>query len=209
MITIEQINAAISQHNADADALNNLARHLRGSVADYVRAQDGKQISKRLYLPLCAAAGLKSELLSNGSTIYRAADWKTDIYGHCYGGPSYRYICGVRVQIGNHGAFQDLPLIPRKDTDKLDAAATVAQLERIAAACNEGAKRERYAASRTEYAAAEYNKIQAAAVALLDKLDADTLAAFPGDYYGSVSILCSLGSKYHHALSNFRWESAQ
>ena len=32
--------------------------------------------------------------------------------------------------------------------------------------------------------------------------DADTLAAFPGDYYGSVSILCSLGSEYHRALSN-------
>ena len=209
MITIEQINAAIKHHNADADELENLARHLRGSVADYVRSQDGKKISKRLYLPLCAASGLKSELLSNGSTIYRGAEWKTDIYGHYYGGPSYRYICGVRVQIGDRGAFQDMPLIPRKDTDKLDAAATVAQLERIAAACNEGAKRERYAASLTEYAAAEYNKIAAAAVALLDKLDADTLAAFPGNYHGSISILCSLGSKYHRALSTLRWESAQ
>ena len=204
MITIDQINAAIKQHNADADALDNLARHLRGSVADYVRAQDNKQISKRLYLPLCAAAGLKSELLSNGSTIYRAAEWKTDIYAHAYGGPSYRYICGVRVSFGDKGAFRDLPLIPYKDTDKLDAAATVAQLERIAAACDAGAKQERYAASQTEYAAVEYNKIAAAAVALLDKLDADTLAAFPGDYYGSVSILCSLGSDYHRALSNLR-----
>ena len=209
MITIEQINAAINQHNADADALDDLARHLRGSVADYVRSQDGKQISKRLYLPLCAAAGLKSELLSNGSTIYRAAEWKADIYAHAYGGPSYRYICGVRVSIGDGGAFRDLPLIPFKDTDKLDAAATVAQFERIAAACDAGAKYERYAASRTEYAADEYNKIQAAAVALLDKLDADTLAAFPGDYYGSVSILCSLGREYHHVLSTLRWENAQ
>ena len=201
MITIEQIKGAINQHNADADELDNLARHLRGSVADYVRKQDGKQISKRLYLPLCAALGLKSEQLSNGSTIYRGAEWITDIYARPYGGPSYRYICGVRVKIGE-GAFRDLPLIPSKDADKLDAAATVAQLERIAAACNEGAKRERYAASLTEYAAAEYNKIQAAAVALLAKLDADTLAAFPGDYYGSVSILCSLGRAYHRALSN-------
>lgn len=204
MITIEQINTAIKQHNADADALDDLARHLRGSVADYVRSQDGKQINKRLYLPLCAAAGLKSELLSNGSTIYRAAAWKTDIYAHSYGGPSYRYICGVRVSIGDRGGSRDLPLIPRKDTDKLDAAATIAQLERIAAACDVGAKQERYAASQTEYAAAEYNKIAAAAVALLDKLDADTLAAFPRDYYGSVSILCSLGSGYHHALSTLR-----
>ena len=204
MITIDQINAAINQHIAEADTLDTLARHLRGSVADYIRKQDGKQISKRLYLPLCAAAGLKSEQLSNGSTIYRGAEWKTDIYAHSYGGPSYRYICGVRVKIDDKGAFRDLPLIPFKDTDKLDAAATVAQLERIAAACNEGAKRERYAASQTEYAAAEYNKIQAAAVALLDKLDADTLAALPGDYYGSVSILCSLGREYHHALSTLR-----
>ena len=196
MITIDQINAAINQHNAEADTLDTLARHLRGSVADYIRKQDGKQISKRLYLPLCAAAALPPKLLSNGSTIYRGAEWKTDIYAHSYGGPSYRYICGVRVKIDDKGAFRDLPLIPFKDTDKLDAAATVAQLERIAAACNEGAKR--------EYAAAEYNKIQAAAVALLDKLDADTLAAFPGDYYGSVSILCSLGREYHHALSTLR-----
>ena len=201
MITIEQINAAINQHNADADELDTLARHLRGNVAAYIRAQDGKQISKRLYLPLCAAAALAPKLLSNGSTIYPAAEWITDIYAHAYGGPSYRYICGVRVKIGDKGAFRDLPLIPSKDTDKLDAAATVAQLERIAAACNEGAKQERYAASKTEYAAAEYNKIEAAAVALLAKLDADTLAAFPGDYYGSVSILCSLGRGYHHALS--------
>ena len=204
MITIEQINAAINQHNADADELDNLARHLRGEVADYILAQDGKQISKRLYLPLCAACGLKSEQLSNGSTIYRGAEWETDIYAHSYGGPSYRYICGVRVKIGNKGASRDLPLIPFEDTDKLDAAATVAQLERIAAACDVGAKQARYAASRTEYAAAEYNKIQAAAVALLAKLDADTLAAFPGDYYGSVSILCSLGREYHHALSTLR-----
>ena len=204
MITIEQINAAISQHNADADALDTLARHLRGSVADYIRKQDGKQISKRLYLPLCAAAGLKAEQLSNGSTIYRAAEWTAHIYAHSYGGPSYRYICGIRVKIGDRGAYRDLPLIPSKDTDKLDAAATVAQLERIAAACDEAAKQERYAASRTEYAAAEYNKIKAAAVALLDKLDADMLAAFPGNYYGSVSILCSLGSEYHHALSTLR-----
>ena len=202
MITIDQINAAINQHNAEADTLDTLARHLRGECADYIRAQDGKQISKRLYLPLCAAAGLKSEQLSNGSTIYRGAEWKTDIYAHSYGGPSYRYICGVRVKIEDRGAFRDLPLIPFKDTDKLDAAATVAQLERIAAACDVGAKQERYAASQTEYAAAEYNKIQAAAVALLAKLDADTLAAFPGDYYGSVSILCTLGSEYHRALSN-------
>ena len=209
MITIDQINTTINQHNADADALDTLARHLRGAVADYIRSQDGKQISKRLYLPLCAAAALQPEQLSNGSTIYRGAGWKTDIYAHSYGGPSYRYICGVRVTIGDKGAFRDLPLIPRKDTDKLDAAATVAQLERIAAACDVGAKQERYAASQTEYAAAEYNKIQAAAVALLAKLDADTLAAFPGDYYGSVSILCSLGSEYHRALSNLRLESAQ
>lgn len=202
MITIDQINAAINQHNADADTLDTLARHLRGDVADYIRAQDGKQISKRLYLPLCAAAGLKSEQLSNGSTIYRDAEWITDIYAHPYGGPSWRYICGVRVKIGDKGAFRDLPLIPLGDTDKLDAAATVVQLERIAAACDVGAKQERYAASQTEYAAAEYNKIQAAAVALLAKLDADTLAAFPGDYYGSVSILCTLGSEYHRALSN-------
>ena len=204
MITIEQINTTIKQHNADADALDTLARHLRGSVADYVRAQDNKQISKRLYLPLCAAAGLKSKQLTNGSIIYPAAEWKTDIYAHSYGGPSYRYICGVRVSIGNGGAFRDLPLIPYKDTDKLDAAATVAQLERIAAACDVGAKQERYAASQTEYAAAEYNKIEAAAVALLDKLDADTLATFPGDYYGSILILCSLGREYHHALSTLR-----
>ena len=204
MITIDQINAAINQHNAEADTLDTLARHLRGDVADYILSQDGKQISKRLYLPLCAACGLKSEQLSNGSTIYRGAEWKTDIYAHCYGGPSYRYICGVRVKIGDRGAFWDLPLIPFKDTDKLDAAATVAQLERIAAACDVGAKHERYAASQTEYAAAEYNKIQAAAVALLARLDADTLAAFPGDYYGSVSILCTLGSEYHRALSNLR-----
>ena len=204
MITIDQINSAIDQHNAVADTLDTLARHLRGKCRDYIRAQDGKQISKRLYLPLCAALGLKSEQLSNGSTIYRGAEWITDIYAHSYGGPSYRYICGVRVKIGKEGAFRDLPLIPSQDTDKLDAAATVAQLERIAAACSERAKRERYAASLTEYAAAEYNKIQAAAVALLDKLDADTLAAFPGDYYGSVSILCSLGREYHHALSTLR-----
>ena len=202
MITIDQINAAINQHNADADELYTLARHLRGNVADYVRKQDGKQISKRLYLPLCAAAGLKSEQLSNGSTIYPAAEWITDIYAHCYGGPSYRYICGLRIKIGERGAFRDLPLIPYKDSDQLDAAATVAQLERIAAACDVGAKQERFAAGQTEYAAAEYNKIEAAAVALLAKLDADTLAAFPGDYYGSVSILCSLGSAYHRALSN-------
>ena len=204
MITIDQINAAINQHNADADTLDTLARHLRGDVADYILAQDGKRISKRLYLPLCAAAGLKSEQLSNGSTIYRGAEWKTDIYAHSYGGPSYRYICGVRVKIDDKGAFRDLPLIPFKDTDKLDAAATVAQLERIAAACDVGARQERFAAGQTEYAAAEYNKIQAAAVALLAKLDADTLAAFPGDYYGSVSILCTLGSEYHRSLSNLR-----
>ena len=202
MITIDQINAAINQHNADADTLDTLARHLRGDVADYILAQDGKQISKRLYLPLCAAAGLKSEQLSNGSTIYRSAEWITDLYAHSYGGPRYRYICGVRVSIGNRGASRTLPLIPFEDTDKLDAAATVAQLERIAAACDVGAKKERYAASQTEYAAAEYNKIEAAAVALLDKLDADQLAAFPGDYYGSVSILCTLGSEYHRALAN-------
>ena len=202
MITIDQINAAINQHNAEADTLDTLARHLRGKCRDYILSQDGKQISKRLYLPLCAAAGLKSEQLSNGSTIYRGAEWKTDIYARCYGGPSCRYICGVRVKIEDKGAYRDLPLIPLKDTDKLDAAATVAQLERIAAACDVGAKKERYAASQTEYAAAEYNKIQAAAVALLAKLDADTLAAFPGDYYGSVSILCTLGSEYHRALSN-------
>ena len=204
MITIDQINAAINQHNAEADTLVALARHLRGNVAAYILSQDGKQISKRLYLPLCAALGLKSEQLSNGSTIYRGAEWKTDIYAHCYGGPSYRYICGVRVKIDDKGASRDLPLIPSKDTDKLDAAATVAQLERIAAACDVEAKQARYAARQTEYAAAEYNKIEAAAVALLAKLDADTLAAFPGDYYGSVSILCTLGSEYHRALSNLR-----
>ena len=204
MITIDQINTAINQHNAAADTLDTLARHLRGDVADYILAQDGKQISKRLYLPLCAALGLKSEQLSNGSTIYRGAEWITDIYAHCYGGPRYRYICGVRVNIDDRGASRDLPLIPFADSDKLDAAATVAQLERIAAACDVGAKQARYAAAQTGYAAAEYNKIQAAAVALLDKLDADTLAAFPGDYYGSVSILSTLGSVYHRALSNLR-----
>ena len=204
MITIEKINAAINQHNAVADKLDALARHLRGKCRDYIFSKDGKQISKRLYLPLCAAAGLKSEQLSNGSTIYRDAEWVTDIYAHCYGGPSYRYICGVRVKIDDKGASRDLPLIPFEDTDKLDAAATVAQLERIAAACDVGARQARYAASKTGYAAAEYNKIQAAAVALLAKLDADTLAAFPGDYYGSVSIFCTLGSEYHCALSNLR-----
>ena len=202
MITIDQINTAINQHNADADTLDTLARHLRGDVADYILSQDGKQISKRLYLPLCAGLDLKPEQLSNGSIIYRGAAWKTDIYAHYYGGPSYRYICGLRVLIGDRGAFWDLPLIPFKDTDKLDAAATVAQFERVAAACDVGATQERYAASQTEYAATEYNKIEAAAVALLAKLDADTLAAFPGDYYGSVSILCPLGSEYHRALSN-------
>lgn len=207
MITNEQINAAINEHNAEADALDNLARHLRGSVCDYVRKQDGKQISKRLYLPLCAAAGLKAEQNWNGATIYRAAEWKNDLNGHMYGATGY--LCGVRVNIGDRGAFQDLPLIPREHTDKLDAAATVAQLEEIAAACEVWAKKERYAASQTEYAAAEYNKIQRAAVALLDKLDADMLAAFPGHRHGGISILRGIGSKYHHHLSSLKWESAQ
>lgn len=207
MITNDQINAAITQHNAEADTLDNLARHLRGPVCDYVRKQDGKQISKRLYLPLCAAAGLTAEQNWNGATFYRDAEWKADFNGHSHGATGY--ICGVRVNIGTRGAFQDLPLIPREHTDKLDAAATVARLETIAAVCEVWAKKERYAASQTEYAAAEYNKIQRAAVDLLEKLDADMLAAFPGHYHGDITILCALGSKYLHHLSSLKWESAQ
>lgn len=207
MITNEQINAAINQHNAEADALDNLARHLRGPVCDYVRKQDGKQISKRLYLPLCAAAGLKAEQNWNGATFYRAADWKADLNGHSHGATGY--ICGVRVDIGTRGSYQDIPLIPREYTDKLDAAATVARLEKIAEACEVWAAKERYAASQTEYAAAEYNKIQRAAVVLLEKLDADMLAAFPGHYHGGISILCGLDSKYHHYLSDLKWESVR
>jgi hypothetical protein len=178
MITNDQITAAINQHNAEADALDQLARHLRGPVCDLVRKQDGKQINKRLYLPLCAAAGLKAEQDWKGVTFYRAAEWKADLNGHSHGATGY--ISGVRVKIGERGAFQDVPLIPREHSDKLDAAATVARLETIAAACEVWANKERYAASQTEYAAAEYNRIQAAAVALLEKLDADMLAAFPG-----------------------------
>lgn len=207
MITNEQINAAINEHNAEADALDNLARHLRGSVCDYVRKQDGKQISKRLYLPLCAAAELKSEQNWKGKMFYCDADWKSDFNGHSHGATGY--ICGIRVKIGTRGSFQDMPLIPREHSDKLDAAATVARLETIAAACEVWANKERYAASQTEYAAAEYNKIQRAAVDLLEKLDADMLAAFPGHYHGGISILCGLGSKYHHHLSSLKWESAQ
>lgn len=207
MITNEQINAAITQHNTEADTLDNLARHLRGPVCDYVRKQDGKQISKRFYLPLCAAAGLKAEQDWKGATFYRAAEWKTDLNGHTYGAKGY--ICGVRVDIGTRGAFQDIPLIPREYSDKLDAAATVAQLEEIAAACEVWANKERYAASQTEYAAAEYNKIQRAAVDLLEKLDADMLAAFPGHHHGSISILCGIDGKYHHHLSSLKWEAAQ
>jgi hypothetical protein len=207
MITNDQINAAINQHNAVADALDNLARHIRGPVCDYVRKQDGKLISKRLYLPLCAAAGLEAEQNWKGATVYRAAEWKDDINGHCHGATGY--ISGVRVRIGDKGAFQDLPLIPREHTYKLDAAATVARLEAIASDCKIWAAKKRYAASKTEYAAAEYNKIQHAAVALLKKLDADMLAAFPRHHHGGISILCGLGSNYHHHLSNLRWEEAQ
>lgn len=207
MITHDQINAAINQHNTEADTLDNLARHLRGPVCDYVRKQDGKQISKRLYLPLCAAAGLKAEQSWKGATFYRAAEWKADFNGHTHGATGY--VCGVRVRISDKGAYQDISLIPREHTDKLDAAATVARLEAIASACEVWAAKERHAASQTEYAAAEYNKIQAAAVALLEKLDADMLAAFPGHHHGGISILCALGSKYHHHLSNLKWESAQ
>ena len=207
MITNEQINAAINQHNAEADTLDNLARHLRGPVCDYVRKQDGKQISKRLYLPLCAAAGLEAEQNWKGAIFYRAADWKSDLNGHSHGATGY--IWGVRVRIREKGAYQDMPLIPRESTDKLNAAATVARLETIAAACEVWAKKERYAASQTEYAAAEYNKIQRAAVDLLKKLDADMLAAFPGHYHGGISILCGLDSKYHHHLSNLKWEAGQ
>ena len=207
MITNDQIKAAINQHNTEADALDNLARHLRAPVCDYIRKQDGKQISKRLYLPLCAAAGLKAEQNCNGATFYRAAEWKATFNGHKYGATGY--ISGVRVDIVNRGCYQDIPLIPREHTDKLNAAATVARLETIAEACEVWAKKERYAASQTEYAAAEYNRIQAAAVALLEKLDADMLAAVPGHCHGGISILCGLGSKYHHLLSNLEWESAQ
>lgn len=205
MITNEQIKTAIAQHNAEADALDNLARHLRGPVCDYVRKQDGKQISKRLFLPLCAAAGLKAEQGWKGATIYRAAEWKTDLYGHTHGATG----CGVRVRISNKGSYQDIALISRAHTDKLNAAATVARLETIAAACEVWAKKERYAASQTEYAAAEYNKIQRAAVDLLKKLDADMLAAFPGHYHGDISILCGLGSKYYSHLSDLKWEEGQ
>jgi hypothetical protein len=207
MITNDQITAAINQHNAEADALDQLARHLRGPVCDYIRKQDGKQISKRLYLPLCAAAGLKAEQNWKGATFYRDAEWKADFNGHTHGATGY--ICGVRVDIGTRGSYQDIPLIPREHTDKLDAAATVARLEAIAATCEVWANKERYAASQTEYAAAEYNKIQRAAVALLEKLDADMLAAFPGCHHGDISILCGLGSKYYHHLSNLKWEAAQ
>lgn len=207
MITNEQIKAAINQHNTEADTLDTLARHLRGTVCDYVRKQDEKQISKRLYLPLCAAAGLEAEQSWNGATFYRAAEWKADLNGHTHGATGY--ICGVRVKIGDRGAFQDIPLIPREHSDKLDAAATVARLEVIAAACEVWARKERYAASQTEYAAAEYNKIQRAAVDLLEKLDADMLAAFPGHHHGGISILCGLGSKYHRHLSDLKWEAGQ
>jgi hypothetical protein len=207
MITNDQIKAAITQHNTEADALDNLARHLRGPVCDYVRKQDGKQISKRLYLPLCAAAGLKGEQNWKGATFYRAAEWKADLNGHSHGAKGH--ICGIRVDIGTRGSYQDIPLIPREYSDKLDAAATVAQLEKIAAVCDVWAAKERYAASQTEYAAAEYNKIQRAAVDLLGKLDADMLAAFPGHHHGGISILCGLGSKYHHHLSSLKWENAQ
>ena len=184
-----------------------LARHLRGPVCDYIRKQDGKQISKRLYLPLCAAAGLKAEQSWSGATFYRDAEWKADLNGHSHGATGY--LCGVRVKIGTRGAFQNLPLIPREHSDKLDAAATVAQLEKIAAACEVWAAKERYAASQTEYAAAEYNKIQRAAVDLLEKLESDMLATFPGHHHDCISILCGLGSKYHHHLSSLKWESAQ
>jgi hypothetical protein len=207
MINNDQITAAINKHNAEADTLDQLARHLRGPVCDYIRKQDGKQISKRLYLPLCAAAGLKAEQNWKGATFYRDAEWKADFNGHTHGATGY--ICGVRVDIGTRGSYQDIPLIPREHTDKLDAVATVARLETIAAACEVWANKERYAASQTEYAAAEYNKIQRAAEALLEKLDADMLAAFPGHHHGGISILCGLGSKYHHHLSNLKWESAQ
>ena len=207
MITNDQINAAINQHNAKADTLDNLARHIRGPVCDFVRKQDGKQISKRLYLPLCAAAGLKAEQNWQGATFYRAAEWENDLNGHSYGAAGF--ICGVKIEIGDRGAFQRLPLIPREYTDKLDAAATVAQIEKIAAVCGVWAKKERYTASQTKYAATEYNKIQRAAVDLLEKLDADMLAAFPGYHHGGISILCGLGSKYHHHLSDLKWESAQ
>lgn len=208
MITNEQINAAINRHNSEADTLDHLARHLRGAVCDYVRKQDGKQINKRLYLPFCAAAGLKAEQNCNGATFYRAAEWKINLNGHTHGAKGYIYICGVRVSISDKGSYQDIPLIPREYSDKLDAAATVARLEEIAAACEAWAKKERYAASQTEYAAAEYNKIQAAAVSLLEKLDADMLAAFPGHYHGDISILCGLDSKYYNHLSDLKWESA-
>jgi hypothetical protein len=207
MITNEQTNAAIKQHTTEAEALEALADNIRGGVTDLIRKQDGKQISKRLYLPLCAAAGLKAEQGWKGATFYRSADWKADIYGHTYGAPSSFYISGVRVKIGERGAFQDLPLIPSKDSDKLDAAATVAQLEKIAAACDVWAKKERYAAEKTEYAAAEYNKIQSAAVELIRKLDRDMLDAFPGHHHGSISVLCGFGSKYHSKISALEWEA--
>ena len=205
MITNEQIKTAIAQHNAKADTLDNLARHLRGPVCDYVRKQDGKQISKRLFLPLCAAAGLKAEKIWKGVIFYRAAEWKTDLYGHAHGATG----CGVRVTISNKGSYQDIALIPRAYTDKLNAAATVARLETIAAACEVWAKKERYAASQTEYAAAEYNKIQRAAVDLLKKLDADMLAAFPGHYHGDISVLYGLGEKYFRHLSDLKWEGGE
>lgn len=207
MITIDEINAAINQHNTEADTLEALAENIRRGVCDLIRKQDGKRISRRLYLPLCAAAGLKAEQNWKGATFYRAAEWKADFNGHSHGATGY--ISGVRVDIGTLGAYQDVPLIPREHTDKLDAAATVARLEKIAEACEVWANKERYAASQTEYAAAEYNKIQAAAVALLDKLDADMLAAFPGHHHGDITILCGLGSKCYHHLSDLKWESAQ
>lgn len=154
---------------------------------------NGKKITRRLYDALAKAWGAERVKNIWGDHFWRGLEWENETL-------ISRHVC-VKIKTGC-GWRQDLP-IKFDACEDLDAAATIAEWNRLAAQWRELARGNRAAAECVEFAAAEYNAIWARARAACAEIAKRCGAS--GLTSPEITVLCAFGGDVYDRLNSFRW----
>lgn len=200
MITKEKISAGVETAKAEAAIYSAIAENIKSGYIPLLRKLEGRHISRRLQPAIMEAMKIESRAGRGGGVYYSGAQWCAgDIFGYSYG-VKHSYISAFRVNVGESGGYVQIPLIPQADDwERLDAAASTREAEKVVKSCEERAARALKSAELMPGAAEEFNRIAEAARALQNRLD----TAFEGPFHGSIDVFCPMDREAYSIISKF------
>ncbi len=189
-----------------AELLRN-AEIMEGNAAKYaeclearevLKKADGKKITRRLYDKLCAAFGAERIDYQWGGHGWRGFTWKDETFIDRH--------FSIKAPNDGCGYLFDMP-IKGDSCDCLDAAATVAEWDKLAEQWRGWARGNRAAAECVEFAASEYNAIWARARAACAELERRCKDS--GLINAEITILCAFDGDIYDRINPFRWHESK